>query len=136
MIKIENWLIPFVGYRCLTVWPFLFYRDDLMVPLNDKDILHENIHGCQQLEMLLVGAVVSAIMFILGCSWWSLLGLPLFLYWYMTEWLVKFIATGLSQKRAYRSISFEQEAYEFEDDKYYLKRRRHFAWTKYVFKMS
>lgn len=136
MIKIENWLIPFVGYKCMTVWPFLFVRDDLMVPMRPVDYRHENIHGCQQMEMLLVGVVIAAVLVILGCGWWSLLGIPVFFYWYLVEWLCKLIITGLSQKKAYRSISFEQEAYEFEYDEYYLKRRKPFAWKRYIFKLN
>ena len=136
MIEIENWAVPFVGYKCMTVWPFLFVRDDLMVPMRLVDYRHENIHGRQQMEVLSVGIFLAAVLFFLGCGWWSLLGLPLFFWWYVVEWFVKLIITGFSNRKAYRSISFEQEAFAFEDDSLYMKRRKPFAWIKYIFKLT
>ena len=89
MIKVFNWAIPIVGYKAMTVWPFLFIRDDLMVPMNEVDYNHEEIHGRQQIEMLIVGAVIALILFVWGCGWWSLMALPVFFYWYVTEWFIR-----------------------------------------------
>nr|DAF32802.1 MAG TPA: hypothetical protein [Caudoviricetes sp.] len=33
---------------------------------------------------------------------------------------------------AYRSICFEREAYKNQEDLEYSKKRKHFAWLKYV----
>lgn len=133
MIKIENFLIPFTGYRCMAIWPFIFVRDDLMVPINDVDINHEEIHGQQQLEVFSIAILLSASLLALGCGWWSLVALPLFFYWYMTEWIVRLFING---KTAYRNISFEQEAYIYERDMCYRKTRKHFAWLRYMFKAT
>ena len=47
---IYNKIIPFKGYKAITIWPFIFSRSEL----NEIDINHEKIHGRQQLELLIV----------------------------------------------------------------------------------
>lgn len=47
---IYNNIIPFKGYKAITIWPFIFARKQL----NDIDINHEKIHGRQQLELLII----------------------------------------------------------------------------------
>lgn len=47
---IYNKIIPFKGYKAITIWPFIFARD----PLNEIDKNHEEIHGKQQLELLII----------------------------------------------------------------------------------
>ena len=108
MIIIRNNLIPFRGYSAVTIWPFIFVRRSAWYS-NDTD-RHERIHGRQQLEMLLL----------------------LFYLWYGVEYLVRLCITR-SRSRAYRSVSFEQEAYAHECDQDYLKHRRLYAWLKYLF---
>lgn len=131
MIVIRNNLIPFPGYKAVTIWPFIFVRRSAWYS-NDKD-RHERIHGCQQLEMLLVGMMLAAALAAVGCGWWSLLALPLFYLWYGMEYLVRLCITR-DHDRAYRSISFEQEAYDHERDQDYLQHRRWYAWLRYLFK--
>lgn len=109
MIIIRNNLIPFSGYKAMTIWPFIFVRRSAWYS-NDTD-RHERIHGRQQLEMLL---------------------LP-FILWYIMEYVIRLCITR-DGDRAYRSISFEQEAYTNECDAGYLQHRRPYAWLKYVFK--
>ena len=129
MIIIRNNLIPFPGYKAITLWPFVFVRKNAWYS-NDTD-RHERIHGRQQLEMLLIGMVLAAF----GCGWWSLLALPVFYLWYGLEYIIRLCITR-DHDRAYRSISFEQEAYDNERDEDYLKHRRLYAWLRYVFKKS
>jgi len=129
MIIIRNNLIPFPGYKAITLWPFVFVRKNAWYS-NDTD-RHERIHGRQQLEMLLIGMVLAAF----GCGWWSLLALPVFYLWYGLEYIIRLCITR-DHDRAYRSISFEQEAYAHERDADYLKHRRLYAWLRYVFKKS
>ena len=50
MILVNNKIIPFKGYKAVTIWPFIFVRE----PLNEVDLNHENIHGRQQLELLII----------------------------------------------------------------------------------
>lgn len=97
----------FVG---ITLWPFIILRD--RTRLKDKGLInHERIHLRQQLEMLLV----------------------IFYLWYLIEYLIRLAITKKSY-RAYRRISFEQEAYNHEYDFTYVRRRRPYAWFKFVFR--
>ena len=70
-------------------------------------INHESIHWAQQMEMLIV----------------------FFYIWYLIEWLLKTIIHG---KAGYYYISFEREAFTYDDDLEYLKTRKHFAWIKFL----
>ena len=72
--------------------------------LPPRTINHEAIHTAQMREMLYI----------------------FFYLWYAMEWLVRLFGKG----NAYRNIAFEKEAYAHEQDKYYLKRRRPYAWLK------
>ena len=74
---------------------------------------HEEIHGRQQKEMLVL----------------------LFYVWYFVEWLVR-LALYRNFKDAYRNISFEQEAYIFENDPFYEFDRKHYAWLKFLTKKT
>lgn len=51
MIKVKNSIIPFRGFKAITLWPFVFYREEM----NTVDWNHEAIHGRQQIELLFVG---------------------------------------------------------------------------------
>ena len=102
MITIYNNIIPFKGFRAITLWPFIFIRKGC--EFNEIHLNHENIHGRQQLELLII---------------------PFYLI-YLIEWLVRLIITGNSHK-AYRDISFEKEAYTNEKDLEYLNNRKWFA---------
>lgn len=109
MKRVVNKWIPFSGYKAMCIWPFLFVRSGAAWSFTKIDERHERIHGEQQKEMLL---------------------LPFYL-WYGIEWLIRLCIYRDSHK-AYRNISFEQEAYENQEDIMYLERRRHFAWLKYL----
>ena len=129
MIKIVNSIIPFEGFIATTVWPLIFVRRDESWKFDDTAENHENIHGRQQVEMLLAGLVLAGILALVGCGWWSLLALPVFFWWYLIEYLLRAIfGTG----NAYRKLLFEQEAYANEKDFTYLEHRRPFAWIGYA----
>ena len=64
----------------------------------------------------------------IGCGWWSLLALPLYLWVYVVLYLV---AKLKGADNAYRANPLEREAYMFEGDSTYLDRRRPFAWVTY-----
>ncbi|RMA57661.1 hypothetical protein [Ulvibacter antarcticus] len=92
----------------MAIWPFVFVRTAQM----KRDTVfmnHEKIHLRQQLELLIV---------------------PFFI-WYIIEFLVHWIRYK-NRYDAYRSISFEKEAYENEKDLDYLKKRSFLAFIKYV----
>lgn len=50
MKVIKNKIIPFKGFKAITIWPFIFTRSDL----SNIDLNHEKIHGKQQLELLVI----------------------------------------------------------------------------------
>ena len=104
---INKYLIP-KGFRGLTVFPFVFlkYRND---KTNAVFVNHERIHLRQQIELLI---------------------LPFFI-WYLLEYLFYLIKTN-NKNHAYRSISFEREAYSNETDLEYLKKRKLFGFMKYL----
>lgn len=92
------------GFAAVTVWPFVFVRTDTTV--TRQLLTHEQIHARQQLELLWV----------------------LFFVWYGLEWLVRYC---IDRRSAYRSVSFEQEAYRNDWNSDYPAERPLFAWWKF-----
>lgn len=103
--------IPLKGFKAMTIWPFIFVRSDMRGYFTKKDERHETTHALQQVECLL---------------------LP-FLLLYCLEWILKLPFCKFSWKRSYMSISFEQEAYEHQDEFGYNNVRKHYSWFKYLF---
>ena len=132
MKKVYNNILPFEGFLAMTVWPWILIREDEKNKFDASAERHENTHGLQQIEVTLVGLAIAAVMLALGYQWYSLIPLGLFFELYLLEYIIKFILT----KNAYRSVSFEQEAYDHEDEVYYNEVRKHFAWVKYIFKLK
>lgn len=108
MKVIINNIVPIKGYVAMTIWPFIFARKEL----NKYVLNHEEIHGEQQKELLIV----------------------IFYITYVLEYIIKLCIT-FDHDRAYKSISFEQEANRHEHDLNYISTRHHYAWIKYVFKI-
>lgn len=109
---IYNKLIPFKDFTAITIWPVIFARRE-KEPVSSAAVNHESIHLKQQAEMLIL----------------------LFYVWYLAEWLIR-LAIYHSKDEAYRNISFEQEAYNFQTDPLYLYRRKRYGWLKYVTKKT
>lgn len=105
--------IPAKGYIAILILFWMVVREEYRNKLPWFAEIHETIHLRQELEMLVM----------------------LFYLWYGIEFILK-LAVTFSCSRAYRSVSFEQEAYSNQLDRNYLERRRHFAWLKYVFKLK
>lgn len=106
---IYNKYIPFKGYKAISMFGLIFVR---LNPgdwknISDTAVTHETIHFRQQIEMLFV----------------------FFFLWYIIEYIVKRIRYGSS---AYDNISFEREAYSFEDSPGYLEKRKIWAWIKFL----
>ena len=108
---VYNNYIPFKGFLALMLWPWIFVREDKSAKFTPMAKRHEVTHAHQQVECLLVG----------------------FLIIYCLEWVAKMPFCRFNAERSYRSISFEQEAYEHQEEIYYNDVRRHFAWLKYLF---
>ena len=105
---IYNRLIPFKGFRAMALVWWIFVRSEVK-DFNDTDFRHESIHIRQQKEMFVI----------------------LFFLWYGIEWIVRLIQYRNS-KTAYKKISFEREAYSYQNDLSYLDNRKHYAWIKYL----
>lgn len=101
-----RYLVP-KGYNGITIYPFVFLRHK--GDANNKVLInHERIHLRQQLEMFVLPFfVVYGIQYLLG--------------------RIKY----QDHYKAYRSISFEREAYENEKDLDYLKKRPFWGFLKF-----
>jgi len=102
--KIPKALSFVIDIYAITIWPFVFIRDDG----NELTINHESIHIKQQQELFV---------------------LPFYLL-YFWEWL-RGRMKGLDGREAYLKISFEKEAYSNELNPDYLSRRPKMAWKNY-----
>lgn len=87
---IYNNIIPFNGFKAINIFGILFVRGTTISQLT---VQHEQIHTLQMKE----------------------LGYALFYIIYVIEWLIK-LFLYLDFKQAYKNISFEKEAYMFEND--------------------
>lgn len=103
---ILNKIIPFGSYKAINLFGIMFAK----VKPNDKTIRHESIHTKQMKELLYV---------------------PFYL-WYVIEWFIKLFLNKFNIHNAYRSISFEREAYENDNDLNYLNSRKRYIWLKYI----
>lgn len=106
---IFNKYIPFKGYLAMAIYPWIFVREEYRESLNARCVKHELIHHAQQKELLII----------------------FFYILYFLEYLVRLIFCGFNHGKAYRSISFEQEAYNHEKELEYWKVRKPFGmWRK------
>lgn len=103
---IYNKLIPFKGFKAVNLFGLCLVREEFRKggprQMTPYEINHERIHSAQGRELLWVG----------------------FYLIYLVEWLARLVRCP---KRAYRSISFEREAYDHQHDYDYLGKRRRFA---------
>lgn len=99
-------LIP-KGFDGISLFPFLLVKNNKLLQL-EVFMNHEKIHLKQQLEMLLV----------------------FFYIWYVIEFFIRWIICG-SRYKAYRTLSFEKEAYQNEKNLEYIKTRKPFSFIKY-----
>lgn len=112
-------VIPFKGYLCINLFGTLFVRKELAYKLEEEEykkevINHESIHTAQMKDF---------------CKWLPLGGLIFYLC-YIFEWLFRVLFVYPFSHKAYRSISFEKEAYDNEDNLNYLNTRVRFAQWK------
>lgn len=78
--------------------------------MSRTELNHERIHTRQQFELLI---------------------LPFFIL-YGLEYLVRLFLCRFDADKAYRSISFEREAYANERNLMYLRHRRPHTWRRYL----
>lgn len=98
MIRKNRFLVP-KGYRAITLYPFIFVRNDN--DKYDKELInHECIHLRQQKELLVL----------------------FFYVWYFLDFVIKYLRYR-NWDKAYRNIIFEREAYNNQNNLDYLKVR-------------
>lgn len=104
MKTIRNSILP-IGrnYGAINLFGVLFLKRDMV--LTPQVYNHELIHSAQMRELLYV---------------------PFYLI-YVIEWVVRLMQCRGDSFRAYKSISFEREAYRHQNDLQYLSKRPHFA---------
>ena len=121
-LKIKyNKIIPFRGYFAMCLFNAIYIRDfNKHRPVYKSTINHEGIHVCQ-MEDFVPNRNNRKIKTILGgCIFYIL---------YFIEWLIKLLISisTCGKIKAYRSISFEQEAYCNQYNYDYQKTRSRFA---------
>lgn len=87
---------------CVNILGTVWTRDPSW--LDARWLNHERIHTAQQRELLFVGFYIA----------------------YAVEWLWRMVKMG-DHRAAYRSLSFEREAYDNAAAPDYLSHRRHYA---------
>ena len=129
MIVIKNKLIPFGRYTTINLFGILFTKKDITKKINN----HEKIHTVQIIEMAVVSAIlISIIIFIANISfWWIFASIPSYYVWYCVEYMIICIMHD-SQSCSYHDVSFEEEAYNNDDNLDYIPTRKPFAWIKYI----
>ena len=102
---IYNNIIPFKGFLAINLFGVLFVRGNKNnIKISQNIINHESIHTAQIKEMFYI----------------------LFYIAYFFEWMFRICQYG-PNKKAYRNISFEKEAYDNEKNYEYLTTRKRFA---------
>ena len=130
MICIKNNIIPFKGYKAINLFGIIFTRKQL----TEKEKNHEKIHSEQMLEVDTLGVGLIALL-CLFCNLhlaWCFFGLLTYYMVYCFEYLViRFFHK--KQKDAYHDVSFEEEAYKYDNDLNYIEnKRKPFNWIKYI----
>ena len=106
MKVVVNKILPPKGFKIIVFGKWMFVKPSTF--LVQRDYNHEATHLAQQKELLFV----------------------FFYLMYVLEWLVRLLIT-FNAKKSYRTISFEQEAYENDTYKNWVHERPHYYWLKY-----
>jgi len=142
-----NWLVKLITLLspplAITLFPFGIYVNQkyrTVDNVSERTKNHESIHWIQQIEFLILGiglSLLSLFMFIwVSFHWWVIPILVLFPFlffyiWYLIEWVLRIF---INKGNAYRSISFEREAFTNDDNLDYLEYRKNFSSFKYIIK--
>ena len=130
--KAAKVLLYFSSCSTIAIGPFVLSKlSESEMPQYVRN--HECTHSRQWVEMtLFAGLLLQASVLACGVSAWWLLAVPMAYYlWYGMEYLVRFCILR-DGKKAYRAVSFEQEAYAHENDADYNENAGYFAWMKYL----
>lgn len=109
-----------IGKKCMLLPGLLLTAPN--VRITDEDMNHEEIHVAQMKELLYI------FFYLLYLMEWMVRSL-----YFSIQWLIGKRDDEMSVSRtAYRSISFEREAYQNEDNSSYLESRKSFAFLRYL----
>ena len=119
--RLAKWLTPLGTCHTITLgWIVLteFAEDKV----SDRLRKHETTHAQQFIELLVIGAIIFALLALLGASFWLIIPcLLLFYVWYLVEWLIRFIIALCDRIKnrdweiAYENTVFEREANAMEE---------------------
>ena len=130
---IADVILALSSCHTITIGPFVFSkRKESSLTQAVKN--HETCHSFQWIEIAcLVGLAVFVVQLLYGiAAWWYLLATVTFYIWYGIEYLIRLIIYRDTGK-AYKMVSFEQEAYSSEHDNNHIENRRMFtSWLKYL----
>lgn len=106
-VTVPNHILPLPAFGCMNLFGYLLCKDSI----SEKTLNHENIHTEQMKEMLYVG----------------------FYLWYCFEWAYQGVVWFFNKDMLpYHFITFEQEAYENDDNLSYLQTRKRWNWIRYI----
>lgn len=122
-------IIPFSRFYAINLFGTVIRRNKYKnTTLSQRVLNHELTHTLQSEDFISNPKNKKSL---------RVLGYCIFYIFYFLEWLIKCICSlfTLGKIKSYRSISFEQEAYDNEQDYNYPNKRKRFAWTKYIFNL-
>lgn len=133
-------LAKLLNVYCITIFIFTFTKETNN-SLYADDYRHEQIHYWQWLETTIFMLILACFLAYFGIiSWWcTLISVLIFYILYGLEWICKTIVlkdTFTKLNTAYRSISAEIEAYDYDSDVNYKRYRIPFNWLKNLFKLK
>lgn len=122
---IENNILPLGGYKAFCFLWWIFIRKGTQLTL--QDIQHEAIHWEQQKELAIIGFYLLYVL--MYCYEWLRCLFDKKRGWQEDRRALRFSARS-HNRRAYRCVPFEREAYRNENVQYYIEHRRHYAWAR------
>lgn len=122
-------IIPFPNFYAINVFGIIIRRNKYKnTILDQRTYNHELIHTLQAEDFIPNPN---------NKNWKRIFGYCIFYIFYIMEWLIKCVCSlfTLGKIKAYYSISFEQEAYNNDENSAYLEKRKRWTWIKYLFKV-
>lgn len=116
-------------YIAITLGPWAFNKKTY----DQKCKNHECTHMRQWVEWTILSIIIiTGLIISLNISpWWMLVAPVTYYILYILEWVIRLFINGT---KAYRHLSFEQEAYDNESDNTYNTNSNYFGSLKYIFK--
>lgn len=130
--KLANIFLYFSSCLTITIGPFVLSKlSESEMPQYVRN--HECTHSRQWIETTVAsGFLLFLFIALVGINaWWMVLSAFVFYLWYGVEWLVR-LCLLKDGKKAYRAVSFEQEAYANERNMNYAENAGYFSWVKYL----